>query len=117
MPPTRIIGFRPLTHSDAAFAAEAEAAFDPLHRQSAPELLDRWVKTEKGATAKRFAVQVDGVDFGWISLIKPHDSAGDAVWLHLIVPGEDEVVLESAVAFGEAESEELDPALLVIQIW
>lgn len=117
MPATRIIGFRPLAHSDAAFAAEAEAAFHPLHGQSGPELLDRWVNTEKGAAAKRFAVQVDGVDFGWISLIKPRDSEGDVVWLHLIVPDEDERVLEGAVAFGEAESKELDPALLVMQVW
>jgi GNAT superfamily N-acetyltransferase len=114
---TPAIGFRPLSHSDAAFAADADAATNPAHRQSGEELLDRWVNTEKGADAKRFAVQTDGADFGWISLIKPHDSAGDVVWLHLIVPGEDEHLLDAAVAFAEAEAEELHPVVLVSPIW
>jgi hypothetical protein len=97
MPPTRTIGFRPLAHSDAEFAAEAEVAIDPLHRQSGAEFLDKWINTEKGADVKRFAVQVDGLDFGWAALVKPHDSAGEAVWLYLIVPGEDEELLEAAL--------------------
>jgi GNAT superfamily N-acetyltransferase len=117
MPLTRTVGFRPLSHSDAAFAAEAEGAIDPRHRQSGEELLDKWVNTEKGADTKRFAVQVDGVDYGWTSLVKPHDSAGDAVWLHLIVPGDDAVVLDAALAFGEAEATELHPALLLSLVW
>jgi RimJ/RimL family protein N-acetyltransferase len=117
MPATHTVGFRPLAHSDVAFAAAAEGALNPLHRQTGPELLDRWVNTEKGATVKRFAVQVDGVDFGWISVVKQHDSAGVAVWLNLIVPGEDEHVLDTAIAFGETASEELQRALLVIQVW
>jgi GNAT superfamily N-acetyltransferase len=117
MPPTRTIGFRPLAHSDAAFAAEAEGALHPLHRQSGAERLERWVNTEKGATVKRFAVQVDGVDLGWISLVKLHDSAGDAVWLNLIIPGEDEDVLDSAITFGEAAGKDLHPAVLVSPVW
>jgi RimJ/RimL family protein N-acetyltransferase len=117
MPVTRTIGFRPLSHSDAAFAAEADGAIDPRHRQSREELLDRWVNTEKGADVKRFAVQVDGVDFGWTSLVKPHDSAGDAVWLNLIVPGDDEVVLDAALAFAETEARELHPAMLLSHVW
>lgn len=117
MPATRSIGFRPLAHSDAAFAAEAEAATDPLHRRSGAELLDQWVNTERGADVKRFAVQVGGVDLGWTSLVKPHNSAGDAVWLYLIVPGEDEQVLEATLAFAEEEARELHPALLVSHLW
>jgi GNAT superfamily N-acetyltransferase len=117
MPLTRTVGFRPLSHSDAAFAAEADGAIDPRHRQSGEELLERWVNTEKGADVKRFAVQVEGVDFGWTSLVKPHDSAGDAVWLNLIVPGDDEVVLDAALAFSEAEAGELHPALLLSHVW
>src|SRR5713226_1974809 len=113
MPATRTVGFRQLTHSDAAFAADADGAIDPRHRQSGEELLDRWVNTEKGADVKRFAVQVDGVDFGWTSLVKPHNSAGDAVWLHVIVPGDDELVLDAALAFSEAEAGGLRPALLL----
>jgi len=106
-----------LTHSDAAFAADADGAIDPRHRQSGEELLDRWVNTEKGADVKRFAVQVDGVDFGWTSLVKPHNSAGDAVWLHVIVPGDDELVLDAALAFSEAEAGGLRPALLLSHVW
>src|SRR5579864_5647235 len=117
MPATPNIGFRPLSHSDAAFAAEAEAAIHPLHPQSGEEILERWVNTEKGADTRRFAVQVDGVDFGWTSLVKPHDSAGDAVWLNLIVPGDDEIVLDAALAFGEAEASVLHPALLLSHVW
>jgi RimJ/RimL family protein N-acetyltransferase len=117
MPVTRTVGFRPLSHSDAAFAAEAEAAIDTLHRHSGPEILDQWVNTEKGADVKRFAVQVDGVDFGWMSLVKSHNSVGDAVWLNLIVPGDGEDVLEAALAFGEAEAGELHPALLLSHVW
>jgi GNAT superfamily N-acetyltransferase len=117
MPPTRTIGFRPLEHGDAAFAASAEAETHPIHRQTGPEILDKWVNTEQGATVRRFAVQVDGVDFGWASLIKPHDSAGDAVWLNVIVPGEDEQVLDATLGHGEAEARELNAALLVSPIW
>ena len=117
MPATRTVGFRPLGHSDAAFAAAAEAAVDPAHRLSGEEVLSRWANTEKGAHVKRFAVQVDGADVGWISLVKPHGSAGDAVWLNLIVPGEDERVLNAALTFGEAEAEELHPSVLVSPIW
>jgi GNAT superfamily N-acetyltransferase len=117
MPATRTIGFRPLAHSDAAFAAEAEAATDPLHRQQAAEILDKWVNTEKGAAVKRFAVQIDGIDYGWTSLVKPDDSAGDTVWLNLIVPGDDEQVLEAAVAFAEDVARELRPALLLSPVW
>ncbi len=106
-----------MTHSDAAFAADADGAIDPRHRQSGEELLDRWVNTEKGADVKRFAVQVDGVDFGWTSLVKPHNSAGDAVWLHVIVPGDDELVLDAALAFSEAEAGGLRPALLLSHVW
>jgi GNAT superfamily N-acetyltransferase len=117
MPTTRTIGFRPLAYSDAAFAAEADSATNPIHRQTGPEVLDRWVNTEHGATVRRFAVQVDGVDFGWASLVKPHDSAGDTVWLNLIVPGEDEQVLDTALAHGEEEARELNAALLVSPVW
>jgi GNAT superfamily N-acetyltransferase len=117
MPPTRTIRFRPLAHSDAAFAAEADAATDPMHRQTGPEILEKWVNTEQGSSVRRFAVRVDGVDFGWASLVKPHDSAGDAVWLHLIVPGEDEDVLEAALVHGEAEAKELNAGLLVSPVW
>lgn len=69
------------------------------------------------ATVRRFAVQVDGVDFGWISLIKPFQSAGDAVWLNLIVPGEDESVFDAALAYVETQAVELNAALLVSPIW
>jgi RimJ/RimL family protein N-acetyltransferase len=117
VPPTRLLGFRPLAHSDAAFAAEVEAETDPLHVQSAAEILDRWENTEMDATVRRFAVQVDGVDFGWISLIKPFQSAGDAVWLNLIVPGEDESVFDAALAYVETQAVELNAALLVSPIW
>jgi mycothiol synthase len=110
------IGFRALSHDDVEFAAAVVTAADPDHPQLAEELLEMWVNTEKGYAVRRFAVQQDGLDRGWISLVQPRDESGRPADLNLLIPAADSHLLPAAIAFGEAEARKMDAPLLVCQI-
>lgn len=117
MPSRRNISFRPASHGDAAFAAKAQSAADPLHPKQESEILEAWRSTEEGADVRRFVVQVDGIDAGWTSLVKARDSTADFAWLNLIIPGEAQDVIEAAATFTEGHAGELGAGLLISSVW
>jgi GNAT superfamily N-acetyltransferase len=109
-------GFRAATHDDAQFAAAVASAAEPNHPQVAAELLERWINTEKGSAVKRFIVQQDGLDRGWISLVQPRDVGGLTTYLNLLVPEESKHLLPAAVVFGEAQAREMGASVLICEV-
>jgi GNAT superfamily N-acetyltransferase len=114
VPPTPV--FRPATHGDAQFAAAVTEAVETHRPRAAEDLLEMWINTEKGADVRRFVVEEDGVDRGWISLVKPREAGGQAVYLNLLVPAAFKQLLPAAVVFGESQARQMDAPLLICEI-
>ncbi len=111
-----LTSFRAATHDDAQFAASAASATDHDHPQVAEELLERWINTEKASKVRRFIVQEDGLDRGWISLVQPGDIGGSATYLNVLVPAAAKHLLAEAVVFGEAQAREMDASVLICAV-
>ena len=111
-----MIGFRTATHADAELAAAISTATDPTHPQLAEELREKWANTEAGSRARRFMVQEDGIDRGWISLIQPRDAGGTTTYLNILVPQANHNLFPTAVAFGENQAREMGTSALISQV-
>lgn len=114
MPPTP--GFRPATQADVKFAAAVTETVDASRPQAAEDLLEMWINTEKGAEVRRFIVEEDGADRGWISLVKPHEAGGVAIYLNLLIPAAHKQLLPAAAVFGESQARQMDAPLLICEI-
>jgi GNAT superfamily N-acetyltransferase len=105
-------GFRPATHDDAQFAAAVASAAEPNRPESAEELLEKWINTEKASQVRRFILEEGGVDRCWISLVQPA-SSGLATYLNLLIPAANERMLPAAVVFGEEQAREMGASELI----
>jgi GNAT superfamily N-acetyltransferase len=110
------IGFRALTHADAEFAAAVVTAAEPDHPVVAEELLDKWVNTEKVSAVRRFVVQEDGLDRGWISVVQRRDVGGEATYLNLLIPAAHKHLLPASTEFGEVQAREMGTQLLICEV-
>ena len=111
-----MIGFRAATHADAEFAAAIATAAEPNHPQVAEELREKWANTEAGCAVRRFIVQEDRVDRGWISLIQPRVAGGSTTYLNLLIPPANQNLIPPAVRFGEDQAREMGTSLLICQV-
>ena len=75
-----------------------------------------WANTEKGSEVRRFIVEEGGVDRGWLSLVKPNEAGGRAIYLHLLIPAEHRQLLPAAASFGEAQARQMDAPLLICEV-
>lgn len=110
------IGFRAATHDDVEFAAAVVTAADPDHPQLAEELLKLWVNTEKVSAVRRFVVQEDGLDRGWISLLRRADVGSGPTYLNLLVPAAHGQLVPAAVEYGEVQAREMGAQLLICEV-
>jgi GNAT superfamily N-acetyltransferase len=109
--------FRPATLDDSAFAAKVVAAIDP-HPETAEEVRQRWIDTEKTCDVRRFLVAFDGKDTGWLSLVRPHDEDPGAVYLNVLLPSEaPAAAVDDAIAFGEVQGRSMAARRLVFNAW
>lgn len=114
--PKPTIGFRAATPDDVVFAAAVVSAADPDHPRLPTELLEQWANTEKGCAVRRFVVQEDGLDRGWISLVQPRDQGGQEAELNLLIPPAYNHRLPAALAFGEAQARQMDAPVLICKV-
>jgi GNAT superfamily N-acetyltransferase len=98
------------------FAAAVTQEVEASRGRAAEDLLELWVNTEKGADVKRFIVAEDGIDRGWLSLVKPNEAGGKAVYLNLLIPAASRHLLPAAAVFGEAQAREMAAPLLICEI-
>jgi GNAT superfamily N-acetyltransferase len=110
------IGFRSVTYDDVEFAAAAVNAADPNRPVVASELLEKWVNTEKGSAVRRFIVQEDGREKGWISLVQPRDVGGGVTYLNLLVPETQKQLFPAAVEFAEVQARQMGAPLLICKV-
>jgi GNAT superfamily N-acetyltransferase len=110
------ISFRELTHADAAFAATAQGADDPLHPKQPDELLELWVNTERSCWTDRFQVIVDDVPAGWVSILRWREDTHGSVDVNLVVPGAGPDVLAAAIARAEAVAPAMEARNLALQV-
>ena len=75
-----------------------------------------WANTEKGSEVRRFIVEEGGVDRGWLSLVKPNEAGGRAIYLHLLIPAGHRQLLPAAASFGEAQARQMDAPLLICEV-
>jgi len=110
------VGFRVATHDDVELAAAVVTRADPDHPVVASELLEKWVNTEKGSAVRRFIVNEDGFEQGWISLVQPRDVGGGTTYLNLLIPAEKKQLLPAAFEFGELQAREMGAPLLICKM-
>ena len=114
--PNPTLVFRPATQADAPFAAKVTEFVDPFRPMAIEDLREKWVNTEKGSEVRRFIVEEGGVDTGWISLVKPNEAGGKAIYLNVLVPAEYRRLLSAVVAFGESQARQMDAPLLICEV-
>jgi GNAT superfamily N-acetyltransferase len=110
------VGFRVATHDDVELAAAVVTRADPDHPVVASELLEKWANTEKGSAVRRFIVNEDGLEQGWISLVQPRDVGGGTTYLNLLIPAEKKQLLPAAFEFGELQAREMGAPRLICKM-
>jgi len=66
--PKPTLVFRPATPADAPFAAKVTESVEPYRPMALEDLREKWINTAKGSEVRRFIVEEDGGDTGWISM-------------------------------------------------
>jgi GNAT superfamily N-acetyltransferase len=108
--------FRKATHDDAPFAAAVIAAVDSDHPQSAGDVLEQWINTERTSVVRRFVVQEDGQDRAWFSLVQPGDVGGRVTYLNLLFPVAQRHLLPAAIDFGESQARQMGAPMLICEV-